>query len=139
MALFYHLFNAFFAFLFFSYFYLTVAKIYSYSFFAMFSAAVNDSVNVLLFFVTLSLFGAMNVLKQQKEKKEKEYQELRCEIVDRSKDLWKKEDQWGNRHIIFEMMKKNYDINLYHEKNKKQNFAASYCNLKDSFLIPFIF
>ncbi|WP_342432161.1 DUF2663 family protein [Neobacillus sp. FSL H8-0543] len=106
----------FFAFLFFSYFYLTVAKIYSYSFFAMFSAAVNDSVNVLLFFVTLSLFGAMNVLKQQKEKKEKEYQELRCEIVDRSKDLWKKEDQWGNRHIIFEMMKKNYDINLYHEK-----------------------
>jgi hypothetical protein len=105
-----------FAFLFFSYFYLTVAKIYSYSFFAMFSAAVNDSVNVLLFFVTLCLFGAMNLLKQQKDKKEKEYQELRCEIVDRSKDLWKKEDQWGNRHIIFEMMKKNYDINLYHEK-----------------------
>jgi hypothetical protein len=105
-----------FAFLFFSYFYLTVAKIYSYSFFAMFSAAVNDSVNVLLFFVTLSLFGAMNLLKQQKDKKEKEYQELRCEIVDRSKDLWKKEDQWGNRHIIFEMMKNKYDINLYHEK-----------------------
>ncbi|MDF2856069.1 MAG: hypothetical protein K0Q87_1920 [Neobacillus sp.] len=105
-----------FAFLFFSYFYLTVAKIYSYSFFAMFSAAVNDSVNVLLFFVTLCLFGAMNLLKQQKDKKEKEYQELRCEIVDRSKDLWKKEDQWGKRHIIFEMMKKNYDINLYHEK-----------------------
>ena len=106
----------FFAFLFFSYFYLTVAKIYSYSFFAMFSATVNDSVNVLLFFVSLCLFGAMNLLKQQKDKKEKEYQELRCEIVDRSKDLWKKEDQWGNRHIIFEMMKKNYDINLYHEK-----------------------
>ena len=58
----------------------------------------------------------MNVLKQQKDKKEKEYQELRCEIVNRSKDLWKKEEHWKNRHIDFEAMKKTYDINLYHEK-----------------------
>lgn len=106
----------FFSFMYFSYFYFTIAKFYSYSFFAMFSASVNDSLNVLLFFVIIGLFGAMNVLKQQKDKKEKEYQELRCEIVDRSKDLWKKEEQWQNRHLVFEMMKKNYDINLYHEK-----------------------
>ncbi|MEW9049794.1 MAG: DUF2663 family protein [Neobacillus sp.] len=106
----------FFAFIFFTYFYLTIAKFFSYSFFAMFSASVNDSVNVLLFFVTLGLFGAMNVLRQQKDKKEKEYQELRCEIVDRSKDLWKKEEHWNNRHHVFELMKRKYDINLYHEK-----------------------
>lgn len=105
-----------FAFCFFSYFYFTIAKHYYYSFFAMFSASVNDSINVMFFFVTISLFGAMNVLKQQKDKKEKEYQELRCEIVDRSKDLWKKEEHWQNRHQVFEMMKNKYDINLYHEK-----------------------
>lgn len=105
-----------FAFLFFSYFYLMIAKQYSYSFFAMFSASVSDAINIILLAVTTILYGAMNVLRQQKDKKEKEYQELRCEIVNRSKDLWKKEEHWKNRHLDFEVMKKIYDINLYHEK-----------------------
>lgn len=104
------------ALLFFCYFYFTIAQHYSYSFFAMFTAALNDEVNVYLLSAALISYGAMNVLRQQKEKKEKEYQELRCEIVDRSKDLWKKEEEWKNRHLVFEVMKKHYDINLYHEK-----------------------
>ncbi|AIM15472.1 YpbF family protein [Neobacillus sedimentimangrovi] len=104
------------AFNFFIYFYFTIAKFYSYSFFAMFSAAINDQINILLMASVIIGLGAMNVLRQQKEKKEKEYHDLRAEIVDKSKDLWKKEEEWKNRHIVFEMMKKNYDINLYHEK-----------------------
>ncbi|WP_160721404.1 DUF2663 family protein [Bacillus sp. USDA818B3_A] len=106
----------FFAFIFIVYFYLTFVRSYSFSFLAMLSAVLNDSVAVYLLAITIIGFGAMNLLKQQKDKKEKEYQELRCEIVDRSKDLWKKEEQWKNRHIVFEKMKKQYDINLYHEK-----------------------
>jgi hypothetical protein len=102
--------------IYFVYLYLTIAKPYSYSFAAMFSAFVNDSRHLYFIVVTVGLYGLMNVQKQKTDKKEKEYHELRCEIVDRSKDLWKKEDAWKNRHIIFEMMKKNYDINLYHEK-----------------------
>jgi predicted nucleic acid-binding protein len=104
------------AFLFFSYFYFMIAKQYSYSFFAMFSASVSDAINISLMAVTAILYGAMNVLRQQKDKKEKEYQELRCEIVNRSKDLWKKEEHWKSRHVDFDVMKKTYDINLYHEK-----------------------
>lgn len=104
-----------FAFIFFGHFYFTIAKQYSYSFFAMFSTALNDSLTVYMFALTLIGYGAMNVLKQQKDKKEKEYQELRKEIVDKSKDLWKREDDWKNRHHVFELMKKHYDINLYHE------------------------
>ncbi|MEH7107376.1 MULTISPECIES: DUF2663 family protein [Bacillaceae] len=104
------------ALIYFVYFYFTIAKYYSYSFMAMFTASVNDQVNIVLLALTIIGYGSMNVLKQQKEKKEKEYQELRCEIVDRSKDLWKKEEQWNNRHIVFDVMKKAYDINLYHEK-----------------------
>lgn len=104
------------AFLFFGYFYFAIASHHSYSFFAMFSASLNDSLNIFLLAMTIISYGAMNVFRQQKEKKEKEYQELRCEIVDRSKDLWKKEEEWKNRHLIFEVMKKHYDINLYHEK-----------------------
>ena len=106
----------FFAFIFIVYFYLTFVRSYSFSFLAMLSAVLNDSVAVYLLAITIIGFGAMNLLKQQKDKKEKEYQELRCEIVDRSKDLWKKEEQWKNRHIVFEKIKKQYDINLYHEK-----------------------
>jgi hypothetical protein len=104
------------AFIYLNYFYFSIAKHYSYSFYAMYSASVNDSLNILLFCWTILLFGSMNILRQQKEKKEKEYHELRCEIVDRSKDLWKREEQWKNRHLVYEMMKKTYDINLYHEK-----------------------
>jgi len=106
----------FFAFIFIIYFNLTIVKQYSYSFLSMLSASLNDAVAVFLIGISVIGFGAMNLLKQQKEKKEKEYQELRCEIVDRSKDLWKKEEEWKNRHIVFEIMKKQYDINLYHEK-----------------------
>jgi hypothetical protein len=104
------------AFLFLNYFYFNIAKQNSFSFFAMFTASVNDIVNILLLGLTILMYGTMNILKQQREKKEKEYHDLRCEIVDRSKDLWKKEGFWENRHLVFEMMKKNYDINLYHEK-----------------------
>lgn len=106
----------FFAFIFTVYFYITFVKPFSFSFLAMLSAVLNDAAAVYLLAFTIVGFGAMNLLKQQKEKKEKEYQELRCEIVDRSKDLWKKEEEWKNRHIVFEIMKKQYDINLYHEK-----------------------
>jgi hypothetical protein len=102
--------------LFFLYLYYTVARNYSYSFSAMFSAFVNDSNNLTFLIAAVGMYGYMNLLKEKKEKAEKEFHELRCEIVDRSKDLWKKEEAWKNRHLIFEMMKSNYDINLYHEK-----------------------
>jgi hypothetical protein len=97
------------------YLYYTVMEPYSYSFASMFSAFASNSANLYLLFLAGGLYGTMNLFKQKKDKAEKEYHALRCEIVDRSKDLWKKEEEWKNRHIVFEMMKKNYDINLYHE------------------------
>lgn len=87
----------------------------SVHFAAMFSAYVNDSINLYFLVLTVGSFGLMNLLKEKREKAEKEYHDLRCEIIDRSKDLWKKEDEWKNRHLVFEMMKQKYDINLYHE------------------------
>ncbi|MFK4997736.1 DUF2663 family protein [Bacillus sp. N9] len=44
----------------------------------------------------------------------KEFHNLRCEIIDKSKDLWK-EERWRSRHTIYAHLKKQYDINLYHE------------------------
>jgi CRISPR/Cas system-associated protein endoribonuclease Cas2 len=102
--------------LFFIYIYFTIVRNYSYSFEKMFSEFVNNQNNLALLIVTIGTYGYMNLLKGKMEKAEKEFHELRCEIIDRSKDLWSRQDEWENRHFIFEMMKKDYDINLYHEK-----------------------
>jgi hypothetical protein len=96
-------------------YYLTKAVLepYSYSFGAMFSVYVSDSMHLYISLFLAGLFGAVKVLHQKKEKKEKEYQDLRKEIIDRSKDLWK-EEAWKKRHQVFDKMKSQFDINLYH-------------------------
>ncbi|MCA1054677.1 YpbF family protein [Rossellomorea aquimaris] len=97
------------------FYYLTKAILepYSYSFGTMFSIFISNSVLVIIAVFLAGLFGGVRVLYQQKEKKEKEYQDLRKEIIDRSKDLWK-EDAWKKRHKVFDEMKSLFDINLYH-------------------------
>lgn len=87
---------------------------YSYSFFEIFLVLVDDNIHLFFILLAISFFGATKVLYEKKQKAEKEYHDLRCEIIDRSKDLWKNE-AWKSRNTIFEMMKKHYDINLYHE------------------------
>lgn len=104
-----------FAFMNFIYLYYSTVVPYSYSFAAIFSAYVSDSLNFYLLVFIMGAFGFMNVLRQKRDKAEKEYHAIRCEIIDKSKDLWKKEDEWKNRHQVFEMMLKNFDVNLYHE------------------------
>lgn len=112
------------AFIFLFYIYKTVMQPYSYSFAAMFSVFVNQSANLYFLVITFGLYGLMNLLREKREKAEKEYHALRCEIIDKSKDLWKKEDEWKNRHIVFEMMKTNYDINLFHENKQLEKEAV---------------
>lgn len=87
---------------------------YSYSASMMFSAFLSNSYNVYFIVVSFSLYGYLTVLKKKVDKYEKEYHALRCEIIDKAPDLWKGE-AWEKRHLVFEMMKKQYDINLYHE------------------------
>ncbi|WP_404329144.1 YpbF family protein [Mesobacillus maritimus] len=103
------------ALLFLLYLYQTTIKPYSYSFYEVFSAFFSHSGNLYLFILTGGLFGLMNLLREKRDKAEKEFHALRCEIIDKSKDLWKKEHEWKSRHIVFEMMKEKFDINLYHE------------------------
>ncbi|SFA98146.1 Protein of unknown function [Bacillus sp. cl95] len=99
----------------FVYLYFTIIKNYSFSFASMFSAYANNSNHLWLLMGSVGMFGLMNLLKEKREKAEKEFHNLRCEIIDKSKDLWKKEEEWKNRHLVYEMMKDHYDINLYHE------------------------
>ncbi|MBB6444732.1 YpbF family protein [Bacillus benzoevorans] len=105
----------FITFCYFLYLYYFLFVPYSYSFAAVFSVFVGKSWNVFLLMLVIGLYGWMNILREKRDKAEKEFHALRCEIIDKSKDLWKKEDQWQNRHLVFDMMKKNFDINLFHE------------------------
>lgn len=101
--------------LFLIYLYLYIAVPYSYSFFKMFSVFVDDFSHFLFLAITTGIYGYMLIIKKKMDKAEKEFQLLRCEIINKSKQLWEKEDEWKNRHKVFDMMKKNYDINLFHE------------------------
>jgi len=103
------------AFFYLYYIYKRVIGPYSYSFYEMFSAFVRLPYNEFVVAILAGLFGYMNVLKKKVDKYEKEFHLLRCEIIDKATDLWRKDEEWENRHYIFEMMKKEYDINLYHE------------------------
>ena len=101
--------------LFFVYLYLYVFIPYSYSFFTIFSVFVNQFSHLFFLVCTIGLYGYLTIVKNKMEKAEKEYQLLRCEIIQKSKLLWENESEWKNRHKVFEMMKNNFDINLYHE------------------------
>ncbi|KAB7672907.1 DUF2663 family protein [Bacillus sp. B1-b2] len=105
----------FFTSLYFMYIYKHIAMPYSYSFASMFSAYVSHIFNLYALIIVIGSFGFVNVLKQKREKAEKEYHELRCEIIDKSKDLITNSDTWENRHEIYNVLKNQYDINLFHQ------------------------
>ncbi|WAA13789.1 YpbF family protein [Fervidibacillus halotolerans] len=85
------------------------------SFSAMVSAFINWPGNTHLLLLSIGLYAYMNVLKEKVDKLESEYHALRCEIIDKSNDLWGKGEAWEKRHIVFQMMKERYDINLFYE------------------------
>ncbi|MET3696148.1 uncharacterized protein DUF2663 [Bacillus oleivorans] len=103
------------AFLFLYYVNNTVIEPYSDSFQLMISAFVDHPYHLYMVLIVGGSFGGMNVLRKKRSKAEDEYHELRREIVDRSKDLWKHEEAWRKRHLVLDMMKKEFNINLYHE------------------------
>ncbi|MBS4176481.1 DUF2663 family protein [Lederbergia citrea] len=109
------MFTAFlFAFIVFYFIYKTAIEPNSYSLLDLFSVFVREGNFFVLTFIAFFLFGSVKIIFEKKEKAEKEYHALRCEIIEKSKDLWKGEN-WKQRHKVFEQMKKKYDINLYHQ------------------------
>lgn len=101
--------------LFVCYFYYFFVRPFSYSYLDMLIYFTNKTSSLLYCAAVFGIYGYMLVLKKKADKAEKEFHALRCEIVDRSKDLWKHENAWKERHLIFRVMKEKYDINLFHE------------------------
>ncbi|WP_243386482.1 DUF2663 family protein [Bacillus kexueae] len=76
---------------------------------------INDGRNGLFVLVIGASYATALYFKKKEDKKEKEFHALRCEIIDKSTDLWKSEEAWKERDQIFAFMKKKFDINLYFE------------------------
>ncbi|CAM3965909.1 DUF2663 family protein [Lederbergia lenta] len=94
--------------------YSQIIKPYSYTLLDIFSVFLANEFILFFLFCGFLLFGSVKIYFDKKEKAEKEFHELRCEIIDKSKDLWKN-DSWGERHKVYKYLKSTYDINLYHE------------------------
>lgn len=97
------------------YLYDSIIDPYGYSFAIMFSIFVSKTIHLYFLIVLIGCYGLMNLLQEKRDKAESEFHTLRCEIIDKSNDLWSEKEAWQDRHLVFEMMKKHFDINLYYE------------------------
>ncbi|WP_096200990.1 DUF2663 family protein [Bacillus sp. FJAT-45350] len=57
----------------------------------------------------------MRYAKKKFDKAEKEFESLRYEVIERCPELWDTKEMWEKRHHVFEVMEKEYDINLFHK------------------------
>ncbi|GAE28982.1 DUF2663 family protein [Alkalihalobacillus hemicellulosilyticus] len=87
----------------------------SSSYQSLLTSVLNNS----LFLLVLLLTGLSLIYVQYFHKKvtkaEKEYEELREELMNRSSELWEDDTQWLARDHVFHYMKAEHDINLYYK------------------------
>lgn len=81
----------------------------------IFLVIVQDSFLFLLIGLMIFMSGLGTYYKKKKDKHEKEYQELRKEIVSKAPLQWRYPFDWEKRNEVFAKMKEMKDINLYHE------------------------
>ncbi|WP_349407596.1 DUF2663 family protein [Pseudalkalibacillus sp. SCS-8] len=74
-----------------------------------------DRILFILFVIGVFCFIQMFLYKRKHMKAEKEYEELRIATIERGEELWEKPAPWDRRHEVYEWLKKEYDVNLYHK------------------------
>ncbi|HET7578587.1 MAG TPA: DUF2663 family protein [Bacillales bacterium] len=82
---------------------------------AAFSAAFSDPFLWILAAALLFGFFHLQHVSKKYEDADEDFEELRCELVDRSEELWSDPEQWKNRHHVFLYLEKEYRINLFHK------------------------
>jgi len=76
---------------------------------------LNKPVHLVVLLLLFSIYWFMRFYQNKHEEAENEFHALRCEIIQKSADLWKSETEWRERYRIFEIIKQKYDINLFYE------------------------
>lgn len=57
----------------------------------------------------------VNLAKKKLDKAEEEYDSLRYEIIERAEEIWNTEELWKERDLLYDELKKKFDVNLYHK------------------------
>ncbi|WP_416149680.1 DUF2663 family protein [Salipaludibacillus sp. HK11] len=72
---------------------------------------------VVLVFMTLLGISYVNLqnIKFKFEKAEKDYDQLKEDMIDRASEIWSTPEKWKERARIFNELKTKYDINIYHK------------------------
>ncbi|WP_102345739.1 DUF2663 family protein [Bacillus sp. Marseille-P3661] len=81
----------------------------------MVSNLINNSYHYFFIVIIVTIYQRLKFVKKETDKAEKEYNNLRCEVIRRLEELWPKEYGWEQRHLFIKEIKEKFDINLYYE------------------------
>lgn len=97
--------------------YLTIFVIqpYSHSFETLISIYLNNSFHLVSLLIIITGYSIVLFYDKKVKKAENEYDDLRCEIIRKSSELWPQPNLWNKREKVYEVMKREFDINLYYE------------------------
>lgn len=73
------------------------------------------SLPIMLIISGVITYFQLRKYSKKSKKAEDEFESLRLEIIDRSDELFKDQQQWESRHDVFDYLKETYDINLYYK------------------------
>lgn len=79
----------------------------------MFRETLSDPFIWLLAIGLIACFFRLRHVTAKYEEADDDYEALRCELIERSTELWPKLDQWEGRDRYFAYLENEYDINLY--------------------------
>jgi uncharacterized membrane protein len=80
-----------------------------------FTFILSSVYHLVMLIIVFSLYYYLLQVRKKSEKIEKEFHDLRCEVIQKSPHLWGDPQKWAARQQVFSMIKKEYDINLYYE------------------------
>ncbi|MCM3713638.1 YpbF family protein [Alkalihalobacillus oceani] len=60
-------------------------------------------------------YWQLRFFSKKEDKAEKEYEELRLDIIARSPELWEDDRSWKKREQTYAFMKRVHGVNLYHK------------------------
>ncbi|AZB43368.1 DUF2663 family protein [Bacillus sp. FJAT-42376] len=97
------------------YFYKAVVLTSDNSLSKVLSQFVNESFHLYFLVAIAGIYATALYFKKKEEKAEAEFHTLRCEVIRKSGELWPQPYHWKKRTAVFQIMKSEFDINLFYE------------------------
>ncbi|WP_078576899.1 DUF2663 family protein [Salipaludibacillus agaradhaerens] len=82
---------------------------------SIFQKIITDPFILFLTIVFIITFAWLQQVTVKFEKAEKDYDQLKEDMIDRAADIWSSPEAWKKRSDVFRELKEKHDINLYHK------------------------